>query len=197
MNPRHLYRCRRDRQLAGVAAGVAEYFDLDPTVVRILWILSAFFGGFSILLYIILAFVIPFEPGSPAGPESWHAGRPAWGPAPGAGAGTDRADATSGSVGEPGTATPAQGGAVPGWPAPAPDHRHADHRGGRPGLYLGVLLVVLGAIALANSVFPGWAGVAWFGPALLVALGVALVAGSIHRASASVTSEPDGSSSAG
>ena len=41
MNPRRLYRCRRDRQLAGVAAGMAEYFDLDPTVVRILWILGA------------------------------------------------------------------------------------------------------------------------------------------------------------
>ena len=191
MNPRHLYRCRRDRQLAGVAAGMAEYFDLDPSVVRILWILSAFFGGFTILLYIILAFVIPFEPGSPAGPESWHAAGPAWGSAPAAGA--DPADVTPGGVGEPGAATPFQGGAVPGWPAPAPDHRHADRRGGRAGLYVGVLLVVLGAIALANTVIPGWAGIAWFGPALLVALGVALVAGSIHRAS----SESDGSSSAG
>src|SRR5450759_597149 len=62
MKPRRLYRCRRDRQLAGVAAGMAEYFDLDPTVVRILWILSAFVGGFTILLYIILAFVVPLAP---------------------------------------------------------------------------------------------------------------------------------------
>ena len=64
VNPRRLYRCRHDRQLAGVAAGMAEYLDLDPTLVRILWILSVFFGGFTILLYIVLAFVIPLEPAS-------------------------------------------------------------------------------------------------------------------------------------
>lgn len=62
MNPRRLYRCRHDKQLAGVASGMAEYLGLDPTLVRILWILSVFFGGFTILLYIILAFVMPLEP---------------------------------------------------------------------------------------------------------------------------------------
>lgn len=66
MNPRRLYRCRHDRQLAGVASGIAEYLDLDPTVVRVLWILSVFLGGFTILLYVILAFVMPLEPAGPA-----------------------------------------------------------------------------------------------------------------------------------
>jgi phage shock protein PspC (stress-responsive transcriptional regulator) len=192
VNPRHLYRCRRDRQLAGVAAGVAEYFDLDPTVVRILWILSAFFGGFSILLYIILAFVVPFEPDSPAGPDSWHPGGPAWSSAP-TGAGTDRPDASPGNVGEPGAGTPVQGGAIPGWPAPAPDHRHPARGRGRGGLYLGALLVAFGVIALVNAAVPGWAGATWFGPAVLVALGVALLAGSIRRGE----NEPDGRPNAG
>lgn len=64
---RRLTRCRHDKQLAGVASGMAEYFDLDPTIVRILWILSVFFGGFTILLYIILAFVMPLEPAGVAG----------------------------------------------------------------------------------------------------------------------------------
>jgi uncharacterized membrane protein HdeD (DUF308 family) len=54
---------------------------------------------------------------------------------------------------------------------------------GRGGLYVGVLLIVFGAFALANTVIPGWAGVAWFGPALLVGLGIALLAGSFHRGS--------------
>jgi phage shock protein C len=40
---RRLYRCRQDRRLAGVAAGVAEFFGLDPTLVRVLWFLSIFF----------------------------------------------------------------------------------------------------------------------------------------------------------
>ena len=59
---RRLYRCRHDRRLAGVASGVAEYFDLDPTLVRILWFLSIFVGGLGILLYVGLALIVPQEP---------------------------------------------------------------------------------------------------------------------------------------
>lgn len=59
---RRLYRCRHDRRLAGVAAGVAEYFELDPTLVRVLWFLSIFVGGLGILLYIGLAIIVPLEP---------------------------------------------------------------------------------------------------------------------------------------
>lgn len=63
---RRLYRCREDRRLGGVAAGVAEFFDLDPTLVRVLWFLSIFAGGFSILLYVGLWIIVPLEP-LPAG----------------------------------------------------------------------------------------------------------------------------------
>jgi phage shock protein C len=60
---RRLYRCRHDRRLAGVSAGLAEFFVLDPTLVRLLWFLSIFVtGGLSILLYIGLAFIVPDEP---------------------------------------------------------------------------------------------------------------------------------------
>ena len=163
MNPRRLYRCRHDRQLAGVAAGMAEHLDLDPTLVRVLWILSAFFGGFTILLYIVLAFVIPLEPATMPAPGSWQAAGPAWGAPPAAADGTEPA------------------GETPAWPAPGPDAGPPVHREGRGGLYLGVALVVFGAIALANAAIPGWAGAAALGPALLVALGVALLVGSTRR----------------
>jgi phage shock protein C len=59
---RRLYRCSHDRKIAGVAAGVAEYFDLDPTLVRILWFVSIFFGGLTLLLYIGMALIVPVEP---------------------------------------------------------------------------------------------------------------------------------------
>ena len=62
MNRRSLYRCRHDRRIAGVAAGVAEYFDLDPTLVRLVWFVSIFFGGFGLLLYIVMAIIVPNEP---------------------------------------------------------------------------------------------------------------------------------------
>ena len=52
---RHLYRCYHDRRIAGVASGLAEYFDVDPTIVRLLWVISVFFGGVGVLLYIAMA----------------------------------------------------------------------------------------------------------------------------------------------
>ena len=60
---RRLTRCRHDRRLAGVAAGMAEFFELDPTLVRLLWFVSIFVtGGLTILLYIGLAVIVPNEP---------------------------------------------------------------------------------------------------------------------------------------
>ncbi len=60
--PRRLFRSRRDRKVAGIAGGMAEYMGLDPTIVRLLWVLAAFFSvGVVVLLYLILIFVIPNE----------------------------------------------------------------------------------------------------------------------------------------
>lgn len=62
---KRLYRTRTDRKLAGVCGGVAEYFNIDPTIVRVIWALLAFFYGTSILLYLIMAFVVPEKPDAP------------------------------------------------------------------------------------------------------------------------------------
>ena len=59
---RRLYRCRHNQRIAGVAAGVAEFFDLDPTLVRLLFFLSIFVGGLGLLLYIGMAIIVPLEP---------------------------------------------------------------------------------------------------------------------------------------
>ena len=56
-----LMRSEKNGQLAGVAAGVANYFDADVTIVRILFILFTLAGGPGILAYIIAALVIPNE----------------------------------------------------------------------------------------------------------------------------------------
>ena len=184
MNPRRLYRCRHDRHLAGVAGGMAEYLELDPTLVRILWILSAFFGGFTILLYVILAFVIPLEPGTMPGPASWQPAGPAWGAAQAAGSATAEAQPAPGTAEDGGAAAgPDAGVPASAWQTSWHEQRLERRRNGRGGLYAGVLLIVFGAFALANAVIPGWAGFAWFGPALLVGLGVALLTGSFRRGS--------------
>lgn len=56
---KRLYRSRTQRMLAGVCGGIAEYFNIDPTVVRLLWVIFCFVGGSGILAYIIAAVVIP------------------------------------------------------------------------------------------------------------------------------------------
>ncbi|MBL8130441.1 MAG: PspC domain-containing protein [Anaerolineae bacterium] len=57
--PKRLLRSRTNRQLAGVCGGLGEYFGIDPTLLRIAFILMVVFGGSGLLLYIILALVIP------------------------------------------------------------------------------------------------------------------------------------------
>jgi phage shock protein C len=56
-----LYRSRTDRKLLGVCAGIAEYFGVDPTLVRLAFVLMALAGGPGIIFYIILALIIPEE----------------------------------------------------------------------------------------------------------------------------------------
>jgi len=63
MAKKRLYRSIKDRKIAGVCGGMAEYFDVDPTVVRLLWALSLILGIFpSIIAYIICWVVIPEKP---------------------------------------------------------------------------------------------------------------------------------------
>jgi phage shock protein C len=57
-----LYRSRKEKMIGGVAGGLAEYFEIDPTLVRIIFIISLFLGGSGILAYIILWIVVPEEP---------------------------------------------------------------------------------------------------------------------------------------
>jgi len=194
MNPRRLYRCRHDRWLAGVAGGMAEYFEIDPTVVRVLWILSAFLGGFTILLYIILAFVMPPEPlpmstmpGSPGEPAGTSEGAPDAATQGGSTEGpTDRGASSTGAGGIPGWTPPEGWDSRAGWQGGAwAGHRHetAPNRGtGRTGFALGVLLVVFGSIALLGSVIPAWTAIG-LGPAFILALGVALVVAAARRPS--------------
>lgn len=66
---RKLVRSRDDKMLCGVAAGIAHYLDVDPTIVRLLWVLAIIVPGPNIIVvaaYLLLCFLMPLEvPGSP------------------------------------------------------------------------------------------------------------------------------------
>ncbi len=59
---RRLYRSRTDAMIGGVCGGLAQYLNVDPTVIRLILILMALLGGHGILVYLILWLVIPIEP---------------------------------------------------------------------------------------------------------------------------------------
>ena len=62
MDTKKLYKSRTDKKIAGVCGGVASYFGVDPTLIRVGWALSCCLVGGGLLAYIICAIVIPDEP---------------------------------------------------------------------------------------------------------------------------------------
>lgn len=57
-----LYKSRADRKIDGVCAGIGEYFDIDPTLIRLIWALAVLFAGTGLLAYIVAAIVMPRKP---------------------------------------------------------------------------------------------------------------------------------------
>ncbi len=63
-----LYRSRDERMIWGICGGLAKYFNVDPTLVRVIAVLLIVFGGWIIIAYIILRFLIHLEPVVPVEP---------------------------------------------------------------------------------------------------------------------------------
>jgi phage shock protein C len=59
---RKLYRSRSNRQVAGVCGGLAQYFNLDATLIRILFVVLAVLGGSGLVLYVAMWIIVPSEP---------------------------------------------------------------------------------------------------------------------------------------
>jgi phage shock protein C len=60
--PKRLYRSLTDRKVAGVCGGIAEYFGVDPVLIRLLWIFFTLAAGGGVLAYIIAWLVVPEAP---------------------------------------------------------------------------------------------------------------------------------------
>ena len=61
MNEKRLYKSSRNSMVCGVCGGIAEYFNLDPTLVRLAWVAVTCLSGAGIMAYIVAAIVIPKE----------------------------------------------------------------------------------------------------------------------------------------
>lgn len=59
---KRLYRSRSEKMLGGICGGLAEYFGIDPTWMRLIFIFFTFLGGFALILYLIMWVVVPLKP---------------------------------------------------------------------------------------------------------------------------------------
>ena len=66
---KQLFRSRTNKTIAGVCGGLGEYLNMDPTIVRVLWVLLSFWGP-GLIAYIVMACVVPEAPEQP--PEGWQ-----------------------------------------------------------------------------------------------------------------------------
>jgi phage shock protein C len=184
---RQLFRSRDDRMLAGVAGGLAELWDADPSLIRILWVvLVPFTGGFALLAYVIMAFVVPEQDDRP-----FVSSQPATAPAP------PSASPPSSDGGDPAppSATP---GAPADWRSAEREDRAARRaarrarRSGRggAGLLIGSLLVVAGIYFLVREYLPN-IDLNWLWPAGLIGLGVVILLSAFRRPPSDPTG-PDG-----
>ena len=153
-----LYRSRDDRMLAGVAAGVADSLDTDPSLIRVVWVVLAFLtGGIAIVVYIVMAIVVPEAPvGFMPGPSMPAGGMPTDAPPDGGQVAPDGSPIAGPTVAQP-----------------RPRRDPADR--GRGGLVIGALLIVIGGLFLVRQLIPALDfGLVW--PIVAIGLGVLLVA---------------------
>ena len=174
-----LYRSRHDRMLAGVAGGLAEMWGADPSLVRVIWALLVIFtGGLALLVYIVMAIVVPEEddyvPTAAAAP---HAATPTRATLTGETAGSSMPFTEAGDADQASQAAHDAG-------AEARAARRAarvERVGGvSPGILFGGFLILLGVFFLVREYLPQ-IDFDWFWPLILVLLGLLLVMTAMGR----------------
>ena len=58
---KRLNKSSKDKKVCGVCGGIANYFDVDPTVIRLIWVIFTLVGGSGLIAYIIAAIIMPDE----------------------------------------------------------------------------------------------------------------------------------------
>lgn len=191
--PRRLYRSERDRMVAGVCGGLADYLGVDPVLVRVVFVILALVNGIGLLAYLVLALVVPRESAvTRTGEEVWRANvdelghtarrmaedarRAFTGQDKGRGASETGAEEPAAGV----EAAPAGAGTEAADAAPtvvpAPPEADAGEVRRRRTAAAGIVLVGLGIVFLAQNLGLFWwvrGDVLW--PLVLIAIGAALI----------------------
>jgi phage shock protein PspC (stress-responsive transcriptional regulator) len=170
MEPKRLYRSLTDRKFAGVAGGLAEYFVMDPLLIRLAFVILTIAGGGGFLIYLILWIVTPENPFrvqpqvNQPGPDFQQSNPGSAGYATDASGYTTEAPQTDPSV-------------SPSTPMPQARERN------KGSLIGGMVLITLGALFLADELIPQINfGDLW--PVILIVIGVGLLINTISKRNA-------------
>ena len=175
----HLFRSRDDRMLAGVAGGLAELWNADPSLIRIAWALLVILtGGIALLVYVVMATVVPEDDGSSFAGQAIAWGQSQGAPAAGSASGAPTGSGIPADPSAPSTPRPAD------WPRSATEapavrgaaRREARKAGrgadGRTGaMIVGALFILVGAWYLVREFLPT-IDFDWFWPLVLIGVGV-------------------------
>jgi phage shock protein C len=155
--------------LAGVAGGVAEMLDADPSIIRIVWaLLTVLTGGIALLVYIIMAIVVPERPEGMPTAAPWAPG--------GAVPGQDAATPDAAPVPEGGWRAP-DGSTVqmaPAAPSVGRRRRRDPADRARGGVIIGLLFILIGGLFLIRQFVPAFDFGLWW-PTVAIGVGILLV----------------------
>jgi len=147
-----LFRSTTDKMIGGVAGGLAEYFDIDTTLIRVLFIVVVFLGGGGIIAYIILWIVVPEKPyelpntpSAQTSPEDESS----------SGFSSDENKSDSFSVNNGSIAEPVA-------------------RTSNKQLWIAIVLIVIGGLLLVDNMFPRFDFDSYW-PVILIAIGIGLL----------------------
>jgi phage shock protein C len=147
-----LYRSTTDKMLGGVAGGLAEYFDIDSTLVRVLFIVVVFLGGGGIIAYIILWIVVPQKPYE-IPKNSFNQSPPEGGSGSNFSSDENKSDSFSVS----------NGSAV-----------SSMTNTGNKQIWVAIVLMVIGSLLLLDNIFPRF-DFDHYWPVILIAIGIGLL----------------------
>lgn len=152
MEERRLYRSKTDSTIGGVCGGLGKYFSIDPTLIRLVFVLLAVFGGGGVLIYLILWIVIPLEGRAVVAPDQTI---------------RDNAQDLADRARDFGT------GLESGFNDPAhPTARNS-------GRWLGLILVLLGGLFLVQNLFHFNLGQFW--PVILIFIGILMLVPALRK----------------
>lgn len=167
-----LYRSARDKMLGGVAAGVGEYFDIDPTIVRLIFVLSVFMGGAGIIAYIVMWIIVPR---GPYPPYNMNSNVPPPNQDPGAGTDSNTNADSNQSTGQGEYSNPQT--------PPDPGFNYSDYykkHDEKHAFTFGIVLVVFGIFLLSMNMIPMIHFHDIF-PLALIILGIGLLLNAIKK----------------